>query len=98
MPLTTDEVKKIAHLARLNLSAADTDLYTKQLSNILNFVEQMNQADTNQVAPIAHSYDMTQRLRADVITEGNQRAAFQAIAPQVEAGLYLVPKVIEEGE
>jgi aspartyl-tRNA(Asn)/glutamyl-tRNA(Gln) amidotransferase subunit C len=96
MSLTPTDVKKIAHLARLNLSEADTKLYTEQLSNILNFVEQMNQADTANVEAIAHSLDFNQRLRPDVISEHDQREAFQAIAPAVEAGLYLVPKVIDD--
>jgi aspartyl-tRNA(Asn)/glutamyl-tRNA(Gln) amidotransferase subunit C len=95
MSLTATDVKKIAHLARLNLSDADTTLYTEQLSKIIDFVEQMNQTDTSQTEPVAHSLDLTQRLRTDQVTETNQRAAFQAIAPQVEAGLYLVPQVIE---
>lgn len=95
MPLTPGEVKKIAHLARLNLLEEDVTLYTEQLSTILSFVEQMNQADTAQIEPLANSLDLSQRLRPDVVTESNQRAAFQAIAPQVEAGLYLVPQVIE---
>lgn len=98
MSLTTDDVKKIAHLARLNMSETDIALYAKKLSNIFQFVEQMNQADTRQIEPIAHSQNLTQRLRPDEVTEHNQRTAFQAIAPAVEAGLYLVPKVIEEGE
>lgn len=96
MSLTEADVKKIAHLARLNLSEADTALYTEQLSNILHFIEQMNQADTSHIDPIAHSLDLTQRLRPDQVSESDQRAAFQAIAPCVEAGLYLVPKVIDE--
>jgi aspartyl-tRNA(Asn)/glutamyl-tRNA(Gln) amidotransferase subunit C len=95
MSLTVDDVKKIAHLARLNLSAADTTLYAEQLSKIMDFVEQMSQADTANIEPAAHSYDISQRLRTDAVTESNQRAAFQAIAPEVEAGLYLVPQVIE---
>jgi len=98
MSLTVNDVKKIAHLARLNLSEADTALYTKQLSNILDFVEQMNQADTTGVDAIAHSLDFNQRQRPDDVSESNQRDAFQAIAPKVEAGLYLVPKVIEDEE
>ena len=95
MSLTATDVKKIAHLARLNLSDADTQLYTEQLSKIIDFVEQMNQTDTGNSEPLAHSLDINQRLRADTVTETNQRTAFQAIAPQVEAGLYLVPQVIE---
>jgi aspartyl-tRNA(Asn)/glutamyl-tRNA(Gln) amidotransferase subunit C len=96
MSLTADDVKKIAHLARLNLSPTDITLYTEQLSTILSFVEQMNQADTTGADAVAHSLDFNQRLRSDQVTEHDQRAAFQAIAPCVEAGLYLVPKVIEE--
>ena len=95
MSLTTDDVKKIAHLARLTMSEADLKKYTSQLSNILHFVEQMNQADTSHIEAIAHALDITQRLRSDEVTEKNQRDAFQKIAPKVEAGLYLVPVVIE---
>ena len=96
MSLTQDDVKKIAHLARLNLSEEDKTLYTSQLSNILNFVAQMDTVDTQQVEPLAHPLDLSQRLRPDQVTETNQRDKFQAIAPQVKAGLYLVPKVIED--
>src|SRR5438105_2338992 len=96
MSLTPSDVKKIAHLARLNFSDADTSLYTTQLSNILDFIEQMNQADTSHIDAIAHSLDLTQRLRHDQVSEADQRALFQSNAPHVEAGLYLVPKVIDE--
>jgi aspartyl-tRNA(Asn)/glutamyl-tRNA(Gln) amidotransferase subunit C len=95
MSLTADDVKKIAHLARLDMSEQDVALYLSQLSNILSLVEQMNQADTGHIEPLANPLDLSQRMRADVVTEINQRDAFQAIAPQVEAGLYLVPKVID---
>lgn len=96
MSLTAEQVKKIAHLARLNLSDEDIALYTPQLSKILDFIEDMNQVDTAKVEPLAHPLDLSQRLRADTITEPDLRDKFQGIAPQVEAGLYLVPKVIEE--
>jgi len=95
MSLTAADVKKIAHLARLNMSEKDVEMYTGQLSKILQFVEQMNAADTSGMKPIAHSLDVSQRMRQDEVTETNQRDAFQKIAPQVEAGLYLVPQVIE---
>jgi aspartyl-tRNA(Asn)/glutamyl-tRNA(Gln) amidotransferase subunit C len=98
MSLTAGDVKKIAHLARLNLLESDVTLYTQQLSTILDFVEHMNQIDTTQIEPFFNPLDLSQRLRSDNVTEHNQRTAFQAIAPQVEAGLYLVPKVIEDGE
>lgn len=96
MSLTPEQIKKIAHLARLNLSAADITLYTTQLSNILDFIEHMNQIDTNQVEPLAHPLELSQRLRADQINEPDLREKYQQIAPQVESGLYLVPKVIDE--
>jgi len=96
MSLTPDDIRKIAHLAHLNLSESDIALYTPQLSNILHFIEQMNQVDTASVEPLAHPLDISQRLRPDEITEPNLREKYQHIAPQVDAGLYLVPKVIEE--
>ncbi|TAK76727.1 MAG: Asp-tRNA(Asn)/Glu-tRNA(Gln) amidotransferase subunit GatC [Gammaproteobacteria bacterium] len=96
MSLTPEEVKKIGHLARLNLSESDIALYAPQLSRILDFIEQMNQVDTSQVEPLANPLDISQRLRLDEVTEPDIRNKYQAIAPQVEAGLYLVPKVIEE--
>ncbi|MDR3477769.1 MAG: Asp-tRNA(Asn)/Glu-tRNA(Gln) amidotransferase subunit GatC [Gammaproteobacteria bacterium] len=95
MSLTATDVKKIAHLARLNMSENDVAAYAEQLSKIMQFVEQMNETDTTGIEPIAHSFDISQRMRPDEVTETDQRAAFQAIAPQVEAGLYLVPQVIE---
>jgi aspartyl-tRNA(Asn)/glutamyl-tRNA(Gln) amidotransferase subunit C len=96
MSLKPEEVKKIAHLARLNLSESDLVLYGTQLSSILDFIEHMSQTNTEHVEPLAHPLDISQRLRPDVITEHNLRDKFQHIAPQTEAGLYLVPKVIEE--
>ena len=95
MRLSQDDVKKIAHLARLNMSETDLSHFTPQLSNIFNFVEQMNQIETEVVPLLAHPLDLSQRLRPDEVTELNQRDTAQAIAPQVEAGLYLVPKVID---
>lgn len=95
MSLSKNDVKKIAHLARLNMSEDDLTLYSKQLSSILDFVEQMNTAKTDHIQPIAHPLELAQRLRPDIVTEPNQRAETQAIAPQVEAGLYIVPQVID---
>ena len=96
MSLTPEDVKKIAHLARLNLTEQDISVYTPQLTHILQFIEQMNSVNTDNIEPIAHSLDISQRLRPDLVTEQNCRDKFQDLAPQVEAGLYLVPKVIEE--
>lgn len=96
MSLTPEDVRKIAHLARLNLSDNDIALYTSQLSNILSLIEELNKADTANIEPLAHPLDISQRLRPDVVTEPDLREKYQRIAPQVESGLYLVPKVIEE--
>jgi aspartyl-tRNA(Asn)/glutamyl-tRNA(Gln) amidotransferase subunit C len=95
MSLDADQVRKIAHLARLAIQQSDIAEYARNLSRILELAEQMNAVDTTGVAPLAHPLDASQRLRADAVTEPNRREQFQAIAPQVEAGLYLVPKVIE---
>ena len=95
MSLERDDVKRIAHLARLAIDEADIPGYATNLSNILNLVEQMSAVNTDQVTPMAHPLDAVQRLRADEVTESNQREHFQAHAPSVEDGLYLVPKVLE---
>jgi len=95
MALDAADVEKIAHLARLGIDADAVPGYVRNLSDILAFVEQLNTADTAGVEPLAHPLEAIQRLRPDAVTETNERDAFQAIAPQTEAGLYLVPKVIE---
>lgn len=95
MSLNESDVERIAHLARLEIEPADIDGYCRNLTDILAFVEQMNAMDTTGVEPMAHPLDAAQRLREDCVSEENQRGTFQAIAPQVERGLYLVPKVIE---
>ncbi|PKM45583.1 MAG: Asp-tRNA(Asn)/Glu-tRNA(Gln) amidotransferase GatCAB subunit C [Gammaproteobacteria bacterium HGW-Gammaproteobacteria-1] len=95
MALERKDVENIAHLARLAISEADIPEYARNLSSILALVEQMSAVDTAGVAPMAHPLDAVQRLREDQVTETDQREHFQAIAPAVEAGLYLVPKVIE---
>ncbi len=95
MSLTIDEVLKIATLARIKIDQTEAERYARDLSGILDFVAQMDAVDTSEVEPMAHPLDLPQRLRPDEVTEGNQRERFQAIAPAVEAGLYLVPQVIE---
>ncbi len=97
MSMSPNEVFRIAQLARLALSEAEAERLTRDLSRILDLVAQMNAVDTSGVAPMAHPLDMAQRLREDRVTEADQRDHFQQIAPQIEAGLYLVPKVIDEG-
>jgi len=104
MSLSNADVKRIAHLARIEISDAEVDATLGKLSGILGLIEQMQAVDTAGITPMSHSQDVVQRLREDVVTETNQRALFQSIAPAVgngsaepavEAGLYLVPKVIE---
>jgi len=93
--LTANDVKKIAHLARLGIDDQDVESYANDLSGMLDLMTQMSELNTDNVSPMAHPLDQIQRLRPDVVTEQNQREHFQAFAPQVEDGLYLVPKVIE---
>ena len=95
MALDASDVEKIAHLARLGIDADAVPEYTRNLSDILAFVEQLNAVDTTGVVPLAHPLEATQRLRPDVVSETDERDNFQRVAPQTEAGLYLVPKVIE---
>ena len=95
MSLDAEDIKNIANLARLKIDEADVPVYAKNLSNILDLVEQMNSVDTEGVVPMSHPLEVVQRLREDKVTETNQRDEFQAVAPATENGLYLVPKVIE---
>jgi aspartyl-tRNA(Asn)/glutamyl-tRNA(Gln) amidotransferase subunit C len=95
MSLKIADVEKIARLARLAMTEEEMKAAQSQLSNIFGLIAEMQAIDTGGIAPMSHSQDLSQRLREDVITEVNQREAFQAIAPQVEQGLYLVPQVIE---
>ncbi len=95
MSLDRQDVERIAHLARLAIDEADVPGYARNLSDILALVEQMNAVDTSAVEPLAHPMEASQRLRPDEVTETDQRELFQGIAPAVENGLYLVPKVIE---
>lgn len=95
MSLSSEQVKQVAHLARLQLSPEQAGAMAQQLSDILAMVDQLAQADTTGVPPMAHPLEMTQRLRPDQVTETDQRERFQAIAPNVQDGLYVVPKVID---
>lgn len=95
MSLNTNDVKRIAHLARLAISEEEAEATLAKLSGILGLIEEMQAVDTAGIIPMSHSQDVTQRLREDTVTENNQRELLQSIAPSVENGLYLVPKVIE---
>jgi aspartyl-tRNA(Asn)/glutamyl-tRNA(Gln) amidotransferase subunit C len=95
MSLTVQDVKQIAYLARLSIDDDNVQTYADNLSGILALVAQMNEVDTDAIEPMYHPQEAMQRLRDDKVTEQVERDAFQKIAPVTEAGLYLVPKVIE---
>ncbi len=95
MALTTDQVARIAHLARLQLPSDENARVTDSLNNILGLIDQLQAANTQGIEPMAHPLDATQPLRADRVSEVNQREAFQSIAPAVQDGCYLVPRVVE---
>jgi aspartyl-tRNA(Asn)/glutamyl-tRNA(Gln) amidotransferase subunit C len=95
MAIDTTDVLRAAHLARLGLNDAQANDYRDDLARILAMVDQLQALDTQGIAPLAHPLDATQRLRADEVTETDQRDRFQRCAPAVEQGLYLVPRVVE---
>ncbi len=95
MALDKSDVDKIAHLARINIEEKDTQAYLQNITSILDLVSQMQDINTDNVEPLAHPMDAIQRLRADDVTEHNQRELLQSVAPAVEEGLFLVPKVID---
>lgn len=92
--LTIDDVKHVAKLAKLSVLKNNYDDSLRELNAILSIVDKIQKIDTQQVEPLAHPYEAAQPLREDVVTETNQRALFQNLAPQVEQGLYLVPAVL----
>lgn len=93
--LDQQDIKRIAHLARIAISDQEAAATLEKLSGILALIAQMQAVDTTGVTPMSHAQDVTQRLREDVVTQDNQRELFQSIAPSTQDGLYLVPKVIE---
>jgi len=95
MSLTLQEVKRVAWLARIEITDAEAEAAQGPLNEIFKLIEQMQSVATEGVAPMAHAQDVVQRLREDQVTECDQHALYQSIAPQVENSLYLVPKVIE---
>ncbi|HRP74867.1 MAG TPA: Asp-tRNA(Asn)/Glu-tRNA(Gln) amidotransferase subunit GatC [Rhodocyclaceae bacterium] len=95
MSLTIEEVLKVAGLARIELAEGDAEATRDKLNGIFGLIEQMQAVDTASVEPMSHPQEVAQRLREDLVTESDRRDDFQAIAPQTEAGLYLVPRVIE---
>jgi aspartyl-tRNA(Asn)/glutamyl-tRNA(Gln) amidotransferase subunit C len=95
MALSLDDVKRIAQLARLEVTDAEAPEVLAQLKGIFTLIEELQSVDTRGVEPMSHAQHITLRLREDRITEENQRELLQSTAPQIEAGLYLVPKIIE---
>lgn len=95
MSLSLEQVDRIARLARIELTSATREATRSKLDGIFSLIEQMQAVDTTGIAPMSHPQDVVQRLRADCVTETNRRDAFQAVAPEAESGLYLVPRVIE---
>jgi len=95
MTLSINDVKRIADLACIEINEHEAQATLGQLADIFNLIETMQVVDTSSVEPMSHAQDVVQRLRKDEITESDQRDLYQSVAPQIEAGLYLVPKVIE---
>ena len=95
MSLSNDQVGHIARLARIAVSASELEATRAKLNGIFELIEQMQAVDTAGVEPMSHPQELATRLRPDLVTETDRRDAFQKVAPQTEAGLYLVPKVIE---
>ncbi|MBQ85215.1 MAG: Asp-tRNA(Asn)/Glu-tRNA(Gln) amidotransferase GatCAB subunit C [Gammaproteobacteria bacterium] len=95
MAFDKTEVEKVAQLARLHVSDSEVEEVTVRITDILALIDQMQSVNTDAVLPLAHPLDLTQRLREDDVTETNRRDELQLLAPEVEGGLYLVPKVIE---
>lgn len=95
MSISRDKIEQVAFLARIQLEDSEKDALEGKLSDILGIVDQLQAADTDGITPMAHPLDATQRLRPDTVTETNQRERFQAVAPETQDGLYLVPRVVE---
>ena len=95
MTLSREDIEYIAHLARLEVSKSDVPAYVDKLGRIIEFIDELGQADTAAMVPMAHPLDMSQRLRADEVTESDERDRYQANAPETENGVYVVPRVVE---
>jgi aspartyl-tRNA(Asn)/glutamyl-tRNA(Gln) amidotransferase subunit C len=95
MTISIADVARLAHLARIEIDAAQAEDVRAKLDAIFHLLDQLNAVDTTGVVPMAHAQDVTLPLRADTVTEADRHALYQSVAPEVEAGLYLVPKVIE---
>jgi len=95
MSLVHDQVRRLARLARIAIRPDEIEIVLERLNRVLGLVEEMRQVDTSGIEPMAHPLDAVQRLRADEVAHNDQRELYQSVAPAVDGGLYLVPKVIE---
>ncbi len=95
MSLSDDQIRRLARLARIALRPGETREVGERLNRILSLVGEMQAVDTSGIEPMSHALELVQRLRADEVTETNQRELYQSVAPEAREGLYLVPKVIE---
>jgi len=95
MSLSPDQIERLARLARIALGPAEESAVVGQLNRVLGLIDQMRAVDTADIEPMSHPVDVAQRQRADIVDQVDQRALFQSVAPAVEAGLYLVPRVLE---
>lgn len=95
MSLDLDQIRRVAGLARIAISEEEARATAEQLSGVLELIAQMQAVDTTGIEPMSHALDVVQPLREDAVTEPDRHAEFQAVAPAVEGGLYLVPRVIE---
>jgi aspartyl-tRNA(Asn)/glutamyl-tRNA(Gln) amidotransferase subunit C len=95
MSLSDDQIRRIARLARIAIRPEESQALAQRLNRVLGLVDEMRAVDTAGIEPMAHALELTQRLRPDEVTEPDRRAEYQAVAPAVDQGLYLVPKVIE---
>ena len=95
MSLTPDDVRRLARLARIDLEPEESHVVLDRLNRVLALIDEMRRIDTQGIEPMPHAVDLSQRLRADEVREADRREAYQSVAPAVQDGLYLVPKVIE---
>lgn len=93
--LSAKDIEYIAHLARLEVDQNELPAYAEKLGKIIDFIDELAAADTGEILPMAHPLDMRQRLRADEVTETDQRDHYQENAPETSNGLYVVPRVVE---
>lgn len=95
MSLSDDQIRRIARLARIAVRPEESAAVAERLNRVLGLIDEMRAVDTAGIEPMSHALDVVQRLRPDEVSESDRREAYQSVAPSVEDGLYLVPKVIE---